>query len=83
MRWHSQAIDTHIRCVLFFNAVEANSYASQAAVNLYGLMSMQIPSVTLPKSPKIPEKNGSSGEEGLERLCSCKPGPSVAHVSSV
>jgi hypothetical protein len=63
--------------------VLANSYASHAAVNLYGLMSMQIPSVTLPSSPSGPEKNGASGDAGLDSLCSCEPGPSVAHVSSV
>ena len=83
MRWHSHAIETQSKFDLFASAVAANSYASHAAVNLYGLMSMQMPSVTLPRSPSGPEKKGESGEAGLERLCSCELGPSLAHVSSV
>lgn len=76
-------METQSKCESFESAVLANSYASHGAVNLYGLMSMQIPSVTLPSSPSGPEKNGASGESGLENLCSFEPGPSVAHVSSV
>lgn len=76
-------METQSKLQSFERAVEANSYASQGAVNLYGLISMQMPNVTLPSSPSGPEKNGGSEDEGSDRLCEAEAGPSVAHVSSV
>ncbi len=64
-------------------ASEANSYALHGVMNLYGLMSIHIPSVTLPNEPSSPAKKGASGEDGSDTLCELEPGPSDAHVSSV
>lgn len=76
-------MDMQIKGEAVVRAKVASSYESHGAVNLYGLMSMQIPSVTFPSFPNSPEKKGPSGEEESERMCDLEPGPSDAHVSSV